>query len=119
MRFLLKTWVAWVPPAIALVIIFYPLVWGMVPSPNDIYFNYDPWREGSFAKFAFNSSLNDPATGYWTKAALFRHEPSTFFWNPYLACGVPGHADLLSGMLNLFVLIPTLFSLKGWYALCC
>jgi hypothetical protein len=117
MKFLLKNWVAWVPLAIALAIIFYPLIWGMVPSPNDIYFNYDPWREGSFEKFASNSSLNDPATGYWTKAALFRNEPSTFFWNPYLACGMPGHADLLSGMLNLFVLIPTLISLKGWYAL--
>jgi len=109
--------VIWLPLAVALLIVFYPLIWGMVPSPNDIYFNYDPWRDGAFEKVGLNSSLNDPSTGYWTKAALLRAEPSTFLWNPYLACGVPGHADLFSGMLNFFVLLPTLLSLKGWYAL--
>ena len=117
MKIVKPSLVIWLPFAVALLIVFYPLIWGMVPSPNDIYSNYDPWREGSFEKAGLNSSLNDPATGYWTKAALLRREPSTFLWNPYLACGVPGHADLFSGMLNLFVLLPTLVSLKGWYAL--
>lgn len=110
-------WIFWVPLLLLLVIVFYPLVWGMAPSANDVFLNYDPWRGGSFEPHASNPTLNDPSTGYWTKAALLKNEPASLLWNPYLAGGVPGHLDLLSGLWSPFVLLPTLISLKGWYAL--
>ncbi len=110
-------WIFWTPLVLALVIIYYPLLWGMVPSANDIYGNYDPWREGSFERHASNPTLNDIPMGYWTKAAMLRREPGALLWNPYLAAGMPGSLDLLSASFNLFFLIPTLVSLKGWYAL--
>jgi hypothetical protein len=110
-------WVFCAPLLLLLAIVFYPLVWGMVPSANDVFLNYDPWREGSFERHASNPTLNDPATGYWTKAALLRREPASLLWNPYLAGGVPGHLDLLSGLWSPFALLPTLVSLRSWYAL--
>jgi hypothetical protein len=110
-------WVFWAPLLLLLAIVFYPLIWGMVPSANDVFLNYDPWRGGSFERFAANPTLNDPATGYWTKAALLRNEPASLLWDPYLAGGVPGHLDLLSGLWSPFALLPTLVSLRGWYAL--
>ena len=112
-----SSWVFWTPLLLAFVIIYYPLVWGMAPSANDLYRNYDPWRGGSFETHAANPTLNDIPMGYWTKAAMLRRDPGTLLWNPYLASGMPGSLDLLSASFNPFMLIPTLVSLKGWYAL--
>lgn len=103
------------PLFFSLFIIFYPVFMGFWISPNDIYLNYDPWRYGSFKHSSLNPTLNDPATAYWTKAYLFKTEPESLFFNPYIASGMPGALDLNSGILNPFVLIPVLFPVEMFF----
>ncbi|MEJ5166708.1 MAG: hypothetical protein WHV67_06745 [Thermoanaerobaculia bacterium] len=105
------------PLFFSLFIIFYPIFLGFLISPNDIYLNYDPWRYGSFQHSSLNPTLNDPATAYWTKAYLFKTEPESLFFNPYIASGMPGALDLNSGILNPFVLVPLIFPMELFFSL--
>ncbi|HPR65181.1 MAG TPA: hypothetical protein PK014_13305 [Thermoanaerobaculia bacterium] len=97
-------------------ILFSPVIHGLLPSPNDIFSLYDPWRAEGPAT-AQNPSFNDPPTSYWTKAAQFTRDPDTFWWNPSIASGVVGHLDLLSGLWTPFVLIPILFPAWAFWSL--
>lgn len=105
------------PIIFCLFIVFYPIIFGFFVSPNDIYLNYDPFRYGSFKHTSLNPTLNDPSTSYWTKAYLFKTEPKSFFFNPYIASGMPGIMDLLSGILNPFVLIPLVFPIEAFFSI--
>ncbi len=104
------------PLFFSLLVIYYPVIFGFFISPNDIYYHYDPWRYGSFSYGALNPILNDPATAYWTKAYLFKTEPKSLFYNPYIGSGMPGMVDMLSGILNPFVLIPLLFPMELFFS---
>lgn len=104
------------PIIFCLFIVFYPVFFGFFVSPNDVYLNYDPFRYGSFKHTSLNPTLNDPSTAYWTKAYLFKTEPTSFFFNPYIASGMPGIMDLFSGILNPFVLIPLIFPIEAFFS---
>lgn len=104
------------PIIFCLFIVFYPIIFGFFVSPNDVYLNYDPFRYGSFKHTSMNPTLNDPSTSYWTKAYLFKTEPESFFFNPYIASGMPGLMDLFSGILNPFVLIPLIFPIEAFFS---
>lgn len=105
------------PLFFSFIVLYYPIFFGYWISPNDIYLNYDPWRYGSFEYSSLNPTLNDPATSYWTKAYLFKTEPRSLFFNPYIASGMPGAIDLFSGILNPFVLIPLIFPVEMFFGL--
>ncbi len=105
------------PILFSAVVIYYPIVFGFLISPNDIFFHYDPWRYGSFEYASLNPTLNDPATSYWTKAFLFKKESKSLFFNPYIASGFPGALDLFSGILNPFVLIPIIFPIEFFFSI--
>lgn len=111
-----EKFLTFLPIIICLFILFYPIIFGFFVSPNDIYLNYDPFRYGSFKYTSMNPTLNDPSTSYWTKAYLFKTEPKSFFFNPYIASGMPGLLDLLSGILNPFVLIPLIFPIEAFFS---
>jgi len=105
------------PLIFSIIVIYYPIVFGFFISPNDIYFHYDPFRFGSFEYASLNPTLNDPATSYWTKVWLFKTEPKSLFFNPYIASGFPGALDLFSGILNPFVLIPIIFPIELFFSI--
>lgn len=70
-------------------VFFFPLLFmGRVVSPNDVFYNFDPWVELPHPHVQ-NSLLNDPPTSMLTQMVLMR-EGGSFHWNPYVASGVPG-----------------------------
>jgi hypothetical protein len=79
-----------------LLIFFFPtLVMQRVVSPNDVFFNFDPWasiRTGDVQ----NSLINDPPTSYYTQIALLKQDWSSFHWNRFIASGVPGFGSAAS-----------------------
>ena len=97
-----------------LLIFFFPtLVMQRVVSPNDVFFNFDPWasmRTGDVQ----NSLINDPPTSYYTQIALLKHDPGSFHWNRFVASGVPGFGSAASAVLSPFVLIPALLLPLPW-----
>ena len=97
-----------------LLIFFFPtLVMQRVVSPNDVFFNFDPWasmRSGDVQ----NSLINDPPTSYYTQIALLKRDPSSFHWNRFIASGVPGFGSAASAVLSPFVLIPALLLPLVW-----
>lgn len=97
-----------------LLIFFFPtLVMQRVVSPNDVFFNFDPWasmRSGDVQ----NSLINDPPTSYYTQIALLKRDPASFHWNRFIASGVPGFGSAASAVLSPFVLIPALLLPLIW-----
>lgn len=94
-------------------VFFFPtLFMGRVVSPNDVFFNYEPW---SFVPHlpAQNSLLNDPPTAYFTLMSLLK-SGGAFHWNPYVACGIPGVGSSAAAVLSPFVLIPVLLLPLTW-----
>ena len=84
-----------------------------VVSPNDVFFNFDPWasmRTGDVQ----NSLINDPPTSYYTQIALLKRDWSSFHWNRFIASGVPGFGSAASAVLSPFVLIPALLLPLPW-----
>lgn len=77
---------------------------GRVLSPNDIYYNYDPWRSVRTLE-SQNPIINDPPASYLTLVSLLRDDPSSFHWNRYIASGVPGFGSVGAAVLSPFVLI--------------
>ncbi|MHB0969348.1 MAG: hypothetical protein ACYC7A_07815 [Thermoanaerobaculia bacterium] len=105
-RFARKHAVALVGLAVFHFIFFFPtLFMGRVVSPNDIFYNYDPWRSIRGVE-AQNPLLNDPATAYGTLISLLRAEPDAFHWNRFTGSGIPGFGSAAAAVLSPFVAIP-------------
>jgi hypothetical protein len=89
-------------------VFFFPVLFmGRVVSPNDVFFNYDPWAVVRHAP-AQNSLLNDPPTSYYTLMSLAKSEWAAFHWNPFVASGIPGWGSSASAVVSPFVLLPAL-----------
>jgi len=98
---------------VLLFIIFFPsLFMGRVISPNDVFYNYDPWRQIRSVDVQ-NSLLNDPATSYTTLMHLLRNDPGSFHWNRFVGAGIPGVGSIGAAVLSPFILIPV-FLLPLW-----
>jgi hypothetical protein len=107
-RFLRKHRVALLALLTYNAILFFPLLFmGRVISPNDVFFNTDPWAIYR-SEPAQNSQLNDPPTSYLTVMSLLRDDWSSFHWNPWVACGIPGFGSAAAAVLSPFILLPTL-----------
>lgn len=97
-------------------ILYFPTLFlGRVLSPNDVFYNYQPWRTAGELT-SQNPSINDPPTGLYPAASLIGRDGAAFHWNRYLASGVPGYASNLSGVLSPFFLIATIFGAQLFYA---
>ncbi|HVR37518.1 MAG TPA: hypothetical protein VMU84_00365, partial [Thermoanaerobaculia bacterium] len=98
-------------------VLFFPVLFmGRVVSPNDVYYNFEPWAtyRPASAFITQNSLLNDPPTAYYTLISLLKHEPGAFHWNPYIASGVPGFGSSGAAVLSPFILIPALAVPLPW-----
>jgi hypothetical protein len=70
-------------------VFFFPtLFMGRVVSPNDVFYNFDPWLLLPHAPVQ-NSLMNDPPTSLLPQLALLRHG-GAFHWDPFVASGVTG-----------------------------
>jgi len=84
-----------------------------VVSPNDVFYNFEPWGHGH-AVVAQNSILNDPPTSYLTMLSLVKGEPRAFHWDPFVACGIPGWGSSSAASLTPFTFLPTLLLPLSW-----
>lgn len=114
MRFLRKHRTALIALAVYHFVFFFPtLFMARIPSPNDVFFNYDPWSHVRRLDVQ-NSIMNDPPTSYFTLMSLVKHDWRAFHWNPYIASGIPGWGSSASAVLSPFILLPTLTLPLGW-----
>jgi hypothetical protein len=97
-------------------VLFFPIAFmGRVVSPNDVFYNYEPWATQRPADVQTqNSSLNDPPTAYFTLMTMARHDWRTFHWNPYIASGIPGFGSSASAILSPFILLPAMLVPSAW-----
>ncbi|MEO8035485.1 MAG: hypothetical protein ABI837_13700, partial [Acidobacteriota bacterium] len=87
-------------------VLFFPVFFmGRVVSPNDVFYNYDPWSVIPHEQVQ-NSLINDPPTSYLTLMSLLKSGGDTFHWNPYIASGIPGFGSSASALLSPFVFVP-------------
>jgi hypothetical protein len=85
---------------------FFPtLFMGRMLSPNDLLSHYEPWATLRPAQ-AQNATLDAAATGIQPALAAARRDPSSFHWNRYLACGIPGFGAWAT--ISPFLLLPSL-----------
>ena len=114
LRFARKHRVALIALAVYLFVFFFPtLFMRRVPSPNDVFSNFEPWASARPAE-AQNSLLNDPPTAYFTLMSLAKYDWHAFNWNPYIASGIPGWGSSAAAVLSPFILIPTLLLPLAW-----
>jgi len=93
-------------------VLFFPLLFlGRVLSPNDVYFNFDPWLALPHPHVQ-NSLLNDPPTSLLTQVSLLR-EGGAFHWDPYVASGIPGVG--WAALISPFILIATFAVPLTWF----
>ncbi len=96
---------------------FFPVIFmGRVVSPNDVFFNYEPWatyRPASVVRIQ-NNLLNDPATAYLPLMSLVKNGWSAFHWNPYVGGGIPGFGSSAAAVLSPFVFLPALIVPMPW-----
>jgi hypothetical protein len=91
-----------------LFILFFPTLFlGRILSPNDIYYQYDPWASLRSVR-AQNPLIHDPPVSYYTLISLLKSDPSSFHWNRYVASGIPGFGSAAAAVLSPFILIPAL-----------
>ncbi len=89
---------------------------GRVVSPNDVFYNYQPWatyRPASLEQIQ-NTVLNDPPTAYLPLMSLVANGWSAFHWNPYVGSGIPGFGSSASAVLSPFVFFPSLLVPLPW-----
>ncbi len=99
------------------IVVFFPVIFmGRVLSPNDVFFNFDPWnlQRPADMQQAQNSLLNDPPTSYFTLMSLVKDDWRTFHWNPYVGSGIPGWGSSAAAVLSPFILIPALLIPQTW-----
>lgn len=95
-------------------VFFFPTIFMQrVPSPNDVFNNFQPWATVRPAEVQ-NSLLNDPPTAYFTLMSLVKDDWRAFHWNPYIASGIPGWGSSAAAVLSPFILLPTLALPLGW-----
>ena len=114
MRPLRKHRIALIALAVYHFAFFFPtLFMHRVVSPNDVFYNFDPWS--TVRKVGVqNSLLNDPPTSYFTLMSLMKNDRHAFHWNPYVASGIPGFGSSASAVLSPFVLLPTFALPLAW-----
>jgi hypothetical protein len=93
---------------------FFPtLFMHRVVSPNDVFYNFDPWSE--FRKVDVqNALMNDPPTAYFTLMSLLKSDHAAFHWNPYVASGIPGFGSAAAAVLSPFIALPSLALPLTW-----
>src|SRR5260370_5074291 len=85
---------------------FFPtLFMHRVVSPNDVFYNFDPWSTVRKVDVQ-NSLLNDPPTSYFTLMSLLKNDRHAFHWNPYVASRIPGFGSSASAVLPPVLLLP-------------
>lgn len=100
--------------ALFLVLLFGPtLFFARVLSPNDVYYNHDPWRTVREVE-SQNPLLNDPPSSWYTLWSLLRDDPSSFHWNRYVGGGIPGWGSAGAAVLSPVVAIPVLLVPLLW-----
>ncbi len=111
MRFLAKHRVALIALAVYHVVFFFPtLFMGRIASPNDVFYNFEPWKTVRQVD-AQNSLINDPPTAYYTVLSLIKTDGHAFHWNPFIGGGVPGFGSTL---LSPFSFFPALLLPLPW-----
>ncbi len=113
-RFVRKHRIALIALAVYHFVFFFPTIFmARVPSPNDVFSNFEPWASVRPAE-AQNSLLNDPPTAYFTLMSLAKYDWRAFHWNPYVASGIPGWGSSAAAVLSPFILIPTFALPLAW-----
>lgn len=80
---------------------------GRVLSPNDIYYQFDPWASHRQLR-AQNPLIYDPPVSYFPVISLLREDPSSFHWNRYVAAGIAGYGSAAAAVLSPFIALPGL-----------
>lgn len=116
-RFIRKHRAAILALAVYNLVFFFPVLFmGRVVSPNDVFYNYDPWafeRPHSVVG-AQNPLINDPPTAYLTLMSLAKGDWSAFHWNPYVGAGIPGFGSSAAAVLSPFILAPVVLLPLKW-----
>jgi len=102
LRYLRKHRVALIALAVYHLVFFFPtLFMGRIASPNDVFFNFEPWKSAG-QTVAQNSLVNDPPTAYYTVLSLIKTDWRAFHWNPFIGSGVPGFGSTLLAPFSFF-----------------
>ena len=102
MRFLKKHRIALIALAVYHFVFFFPTLFiGRISSPNDAFYNYEPWKSVRQVEVQ-NSLINDPPTAYYTVLSLIRTDWRAFHWNPFIGSGVPGFGSTLLAPFSFF-----------------
>ena len=83
---------------------------GRIASPNDVFYNFEPWKSVRSVDVQ-NSLINDPPTAYYTVLSLIRSDWRAVHWNPFIGSGVPGFGSTL---LAPFSFLPALLLPLPW-----
>jgi hypothetical protein len=95
-------------------VFFFPTIFMQrVVSPNDVFYNFEPWGHG-LSILPQNSVINDPPTSYLTMLSLVKGEPRAFHWDPFVACGIPGWGSSSAASLTPFAFLPTIALPLTW-----
>jgi hypothetical protein len=101
-RVLKKHRVALIALAVYHFVLFFPtLFMGRIASPNDVFYNFEPWKSVRQVS-AQNSLINDPPTAYYTVLSLIKTDWRAFHWNPFIGSGVPGFGSTLLAPFSFF-----------------
>jgi hypothetical protein len=93
-------------------VLFFPtLFMGRVLSPNDIFYNYDPWALIPHERVQ-NSLLNDAPTSLLTQVMMLRRGEA-FHWDPYVGSGIPGAG--WAALISPFILLTTFCVPIAWF----
>jgi len=101
-RVLKKHRIALIALAVYHFVFFFPtLFMGRIASPNDAFYNYEPWKSVRQVEVQ-NSLINDPPTAYYTVLSLIKNDWRAFHWNPFIGSGVPGFGSTLLAPFSFF-----------------
>lgn len=93
-------------------VLFFPTLFlGRVVSPNDVFYNYDPWTLIPHERVQ-NSLLNDPPTSLLTQVVMLRRGEA-FHWDPYVGSGIPGAG--WAALISPFILLSTFCVPLAWF----
>lgn len=93
-------------------VLFFPTLFlGRVLSPNDVFYNYDPWSTLGHDRVQ-NSLLNDPPTSLLTQVAMLERGEA-FHWDPYVGSGIPGAG--WGALISPFILLATFCAPLAWF----
>ncbi len=93
-------------------VLFFPTLFlGRVVSPNDVFYNYDPWTLIPHERVQ-NSLLNDPPTSLLTQVVMLKRGEA-FHWDPYVGSGIPGAG--WAALISPFILLSTFCVPIAWF----